>query len=187
VIRAFIAVELPESVRREVSQLQARFKATGADAKWVEADNLHLTLKFLGNIEESQVEPLKAALASAAQRVSPFTIQVEGIGAFPKTTSPRVVWVGISQGEEALIQLAQAVEEACVGLSFPKEERPFRGHLTIGRVRSRERLAGLIRELQVEEFKASTTASTTQVVLFQSVLSPKGPIYTPLAEIPLTQ
>ncbi len=186
-IRAFIAAELPESIRREVSQLQARLKATGADAKWVETGNLHLTLKFLGNIEESQVEPLKTALGAAAQRVAPFSIQVEGIGAFPGTTSPRVVWVGISQGEEALIQLAQVVEEVCAGLSFPKEERPFRGHLTIGRVRSREQLAGLIRELQVEEFKASAAAPITRLVLFQSALSPKGPIYTPRAQIPLKE
>lgn len=183
--RAFIAVELPESVRQEVAALQADFKSSSADVKWVEAANLHLTLKFLGDIEEHQVSSLKETLGAALRDLTSFDIHLEGIGAFPKTTFPRVIWVGINQGEKQLVELANRVEQACAGLGFPKEERPFSAHLTIGRVRSKEHLAPFIKKLQLAEFRAGATAPITRVVLFQSTLSPKGPTYTPLAEIPL--
>ncbi len=184
-IRAFIAVELPEALRQEVVDLQANLRSSGSDVKWVEVDNLHLTLKFLGNIEEPQFSALKEALAIPAKGFSPFTIYLEGIGAFPRTTSPRVVWIGISQGKEALIELAQAVEKSCSTLGFTPEDRPFSPHLTIGRVRSRDRLASLIKRLQVAEFRGGTPAEVTRLILFQSSLSPHGPTYTPLAEFPL--
>ncbi|MBI3615216.1 MAG: RNA 2',3'-cyclic phosphodiesterase [Candidatus Omnitrophica bacterium] len=196
-IRAFIAVELPEALRQEVAAFQSELKSSGADVKWVELENLHLTLKFLGNIEEAQVPVLKEALAAPARGFPSFTFHLEGIGAFPRTTSPRVVWVGVSEGKEKLVELAKTVERTCSGLGFPAEERPFSAHLTIGRVRSQERLAAaggsrtrrfsalasLIKRLQVAESLGKTPASGEKIVLFQSVLSPKGPLYTPLAEI----
>lgn len=184
-IRAFIAVELPESLRQEVASLQADFRSAGADVKWVEPENLHLTLKFLGSVKEDQVPTLQQALTTATQGLHSFTIHLEGIGAFPRTTSPRVIWVGVTEGEKPLVELAQAVERACSGLGFPPEERPFSAHLTIGRVRSRDGLASLIKKLQVAEFRGGTPAPVNHLTLFQSTLSPHGPTYTPLAEIPL--
>lgn len=184
-IRAFIAVELPDALRQEVASLQNDLQSAGADIKWVETNNLHLTLKFLGNIEEAQVPALKEALETATRPLTPFTLHLEGIGAFPRTTSPRVVWVGVTEGEKPLVELAQAVGNACSGLGFPAEDRPFSAHLTIGRVRSRDRLAPLIKKLQVAEFRGGTPAPIGKVILFQSTLSPHGPAYTPLAEIPL--
>ncbi len=193
-MRAFIAVELPEEIRQEVASLQADLRAAGADVKWVEPVNLHLTLKFLGDIEEAQVGSLKEALRSSTLHLPPFTVSLEGIGAFPKTTFPRVIWVGVSQGKEELELLAQKVEEATNSLGFPKEERPFSAHLTIGRVaaakggrttnpswrvRSASGLAGLIKKLQVAEFCGSSPALIDRLILFQSTLSPKGPTYTP--------
>ena len=184
-IRAFIAVELPEALRQEVASFQADLKSAGSDVKWVEAGHLHLTLKFLGNIEEAQVASLKEALAPAVRGISSFTIRLEGIGAFPRTTSPRVIWVGVTEGNEKLVELANAVEQACAGLGFPAEERPFSAHLTIGRVRSPEHLAPLVKKLQLAEFRGETPAEISKLILFQSALSPHGPTYTPLAEIPL--
>ena len=183
-IRAFIAVELPEALRQQVSAYQSGLKSSGANVKWVAADNLHLTLKFLGNIEETQLASLKESLAAAAAGSKPFTIRLEGIGAFPGTRSPRVLWLGITDGKERLIELAGTVEQCCSKLGFPPEDRPFSPHLTVGRVRSQERLAPLIKRLQVAEFQASEPAEVNQLVLFQSTLSPNGPLYTPLAEIP---
>lgn len=173
-IRAFIAVELPEPLRREVAAFQSELKSSGSDVKWVEMENLHLTLKFLGDIEETQVASLKDGFAGL--HLSPFKIHLEGIGAFPKTTTPRVIWVGVNEGKEKLVELAQAVEK----------ERPFSPHLTIGRVRSQEHLAPLIKQLQTAEFRAKTAAEIGKLTLFQSTLGPRGPVYTPLAEIPLT-
>lgn len=184
-LRVFIAVELPASIQQEVAALQASLRATGADVKWVEPQNLHLTLKFLGNVEETRIAPLIEALRAATLPHAPCTLHLEGIGAFPNIRSPRVIWVGVSQGQPPLTALAQAVEQACVGLGFPAQERPFSAHLTIGRIRSRDRLAHLIKQLQVAEFCASHPAPADHLTLFQSVLSPKGPTYTPLAKIPL--
>jgi len=184
-MRAFVAVDLPEGLRREAAALQARFRSAGADVKWVEPENLHLTLKFLGSIEETQVSPLTERLKAAAGSLSSFTLRLEGIGAFPRTTDPRVIWVGVSEGKEKLAELASAVEQTCAELGFPKEERPFSPHLTIGRIRSRDHPAGLIKKLQVAEFCGETPAPVNQVILYQSTLSPQGPLYTPLAQIPL--
>lgn len=184
-IRAFLSIDLPEDVRQELADLQADFKKEGADVKWVESDNLHLTLKFLGDTEETQIEALKQSLTEAVRGTLPFTIQLEGIGAFPRTTSPRVVWVGANQGKAELEELAKKVETVCEKLEFPVEERPFSAHLTIGRVRSRDGLARLIKKLQGVEFRASHPAPVDRVILYQSTLSPRGPTYTPLAEFPL--
>ncbi|MBI3333844.1 MAG: RNA 2',3'-cyclic phosphodiesterase [Candidatus Omnitrophica bacterium] len=183
-MRAFIAVELPDALRQEVAAFQSELGSSGADVKWVEAGNLHLTLKFLGETGENQVGPLKEGLISAALQLSPFTVSLEGIGAFPSTTNPRVVWVGVAQGKEELIRLAQTVEQSCSRLGFAPEERPFSPHLTIGRLRSRERLAPLIKKLQVAELRGGTSTRVDRLILFQSTLSPQGPTYTPLADIP---
>ena len=184
-IRAFIAVELPRTLQYEVAAFQTEFKKSGADVKWVEPANLHLTLKFLGEIEENRLAPIQEALGNAVGHRPHFTIHLEGIGAFPRTTSPRVIWVGVHEGGQELVALVQAVEQAASGVGFPPEERPFEPHLTIGRVRSPGGLAGLIKKLQVAEFRATSSAPVTRLTLFQSLLSPKGPTYSPLAEVPL--
>ncbi|MBI3323014.1 MAG: RNA 2',3'-cyclic phosphodiesterase [Candidatus Omnitrophica bacterium] len=185
-IRAFIAVELPEALRQEVGLFQGELRSAGADVKWVDPANLHLTLKFLGPIAEDRVPSLIEALQRACAGLSPFALTLEGIGAFPRTTSPRVVWVGIQEGKEPLAALAGRVEEGCSRLGFPGEERPFSAHLTIGRTRSPQGVARLIKKLQVAEFRGGAPARAERVVLFQSALGPKGPTYTPLAEVPLS-
>ena len=190
-IRAFIAVELPDTLRHAVATLQTTLRAAGevagrgADVNWVEPVNLHFTLKFLGNIEEARVDVLKKSLAVAARGHASFTMQVEGLGLFPGTRNPRILWVGVTQGQEALTALAQAVEQACGALGVPLEERPFAAHLTIGRIRSPERLVPLIKQLQVAEFRGGPPASVDHLTLFQSVLSSRGSTYRRLATIPL--
>ena len=184
-MRAFIAVELPEALRREVAALQDTLKATGADVKWVEPANLHLTLKFLGDIAEIRVTPITEALRTATRHVASFTMRLAGVGAFPSTRSPRVVWVGVKDGQAPLRELAEAVEQACAGAGFPTEGRPFSPHLTIGRVRSQNRVAGLVKQLQVAAFQGTAPAPVGRLTLVQSTLSPRGPTYTPLADIPL--
>ncbi len=191
-IRAFIAVELSEPVRQAVAGFQEELAKARADVKWVKTANLHLTLKFLGEIQEEQLPVLQQALQDAVKEFKPFTIQLEGIGAFPKTTYPRVVWVGIQTGKEELTKLASAVEAACHSVGFPEEDRllqqaqdrSFSPHLTIGRVRSRDRLAALVKQLQTAEFQASSPTLVDHITLFQSTLSPHGPTYTPLASLP---
>ena len=152
--------------------------------KWVERANLHLTLKFLGEIDEKQQVAIRDQLLATAKKQKPFEIQLEGIGAFPKTSDPRVIWIGVTVGKEPLMQLARTLEEDCAELGFAKEERPFSAHLTIGRVRSSQHLASLVKKLQVAEFRGSNPASIEKLILFQSLLLPAGPTYIPLAETP---
>lgn len=184
-MRTFIAVELPEPAREEVCRLQERLRSCDADVKWVERQNMHFTLKFLGEIDESKADPLAKALEKEVAALPRFRYRLEGIGAFPGTSNPKVLWTGVSSGEAEFLKLAACVEKACEGLGFPPEERPFRPHLTIGRMRSRNGAARLIKQLQTEEFPGSD-AEAEQLVLFKSTLSPKGSVYTPLARIPLS-
>ena len=186
-IRAFIAVELPGELREEVARFQEELTSADADVKWVEPANLHLTLKFLGNILDGQLPSLTEALRQACASLSPFTLTLEGIGAFPKTTAPRVLWVGVGEGKGELEKLAGQVEEACSRMGFAAEERPFSAHLTIGRTRSTDGIARLVKKLQLAEFRGETPAGVGRLVLFQSTLGgPQGPAYSPLAEIPFS-
>ena len=184
-MRAFIAIELPDKIKEELSQLQSDLKSIGADVNWVKPDNLHLTLKFLGQIKESQISTLKDTLTKSISPLSRFTFRLEGLGAFPKMDHPRIIWVGVDQGKEKLVELAEKVEQACDPLGVQKEERPFSVHLTIGRVRSNRFLAELAKHLEKNSFRAGGPVEVTEIILFQSVLSPAGPIYTPVAEISL--
>lgn len=182
-MRAFIAVEISGAARDAVARLQERMKAAGADVSWVKPENLHLTLKFLGEIGEERVQGLVETLSSSLH-LPPFTFALEGAGAFPRPERPKVLWAGINEGKEALLQLAREVEAVCGRCGFPAEERPFSPHLTIGRVRSPRGLDRLAKELQGTAFQGGKTEAR-EIILFQSVLSPYGPAYTPLAELPL--
>ena len=192
-LRAFFAVELPETIRDEVAALQATLRAIGADVRWVEQANLHLTLKFLGDVEETSLPPLTTALANALAAHAPFPLHLDGIGAFPSATHPRVLWVGVGLGQEALAALAQTVEQVCIAQGLPAAEPPFSAHLTLGRVRAPGRpsarvrgLAPPIHHLHTFEFHNPTPVPVERVTLFRSRLSPHGPAYTPLAILPLT-
>jgi len=187
VIRAFIAVELPDPLRQAVAALQTTLREAerGITITWVEPANLHFTLKFLGNIEEARIEGLNESLAVVARGHTPFMLQVEGLGTFPSTRHPRILWVGVTQGQEALAALAQVVEQACVSLRFPSEDRPFAPHLTIGRIRSPERVAPRMIRLQAVAVPAGPPVPVDHLTLFQSTLSSHGPTYRPLATIPL--
>lgn len=184
-MRAFIAVEMSGAAREAVARLQERMKAAGADVSWVKPENLHLTLKFLGEIGEERVQGLVETLSSSLLHLPPFTFTLEGAGAFPRPDRPKVLWAGIGEGKETLLRLAREVEAVCGRCGFPAEERPFSPHLTIGRVRSMRGLDRLAEELQGTAFQGEKTEAR-EIVLFQSVLSPHGgPAYTPLAELPL--
>lgn len=184
-MRAFIAVELSETARGAVARLQDALRPAGADVKWVEPQNLHLTLKFLGEAEEPRLPELTQVLESAASHLSPFTFSLEGVGAFPRLEYPRIVWTGIQEGKESLVALANQLEEACGRCGFSPEERPFSPHLTIGRVRSGKRLAFLVQQLRETTFQTAAPVPAEKIVLFQSILSPRGATYSPLREIPL--
>ena len=175
-IRAFVAVELSDAVRAEVASLENDLRAPGTDVKWVDPATLHLTLKFLGDIDETQKGALEKALREAARGMSPFEIGLEGIGAFPGTTRPRVIWVGVGAGKERLVELSQKVEAACLALGFPAEERPFNPHLTIARLREPQNSRLLVDRHLASKFEP-VEFEAAELVVYESDLLPTGSVY----------
>lgn len=184
-MRAFIGIDLPEAVRESLGALQRELAESHADVKWVEPANLHITLKFLGEISEEQRREVEALLKRLAAQTPRFLVSLEGVGAFPSIRAPRVVWVGISQGSNAVTGLAESIERESAALGFQREEREFAPHLTLGRVRSGRQRRELTQRLETLTWTPLPAWSASTVTLYQSVLSAAGPRYSVLAEVPL--
>ena len=184
-IRTFIAVELPPKIKEAMAGVQAELKKSGADVGWVRPEGVHLTLKFLGDVEEGKVGRLGDALEGALGGYAPFTLRAKGIGTFPTPKAPRVVWLGVEGDVERLAAIAETVERVCGGLKFPKESRPFKAHLTLGRVRSPRGREALVKALEgfrdadLGEFPADF------VSVMKSELKPSGEVYTEMRRIVL--
>ena len=184
-IRAFIAISLPEPVLQAIAKAQETLKGLGLKIRWVRKEGIHLTLKFLGDIEGDDVERIHAAIERATNSFSPFALRGEGIGVFPDLRRPRVVWVGVTEDVEALRALQRDLEYQLNELGFPKENRSFKGHLTVGRVKGRVDRTKLSEALKaLGEFRTESFTAQS-VVLFQSDLRQGGAVYSRLAEVPL--
>ncbi len=183
-LRCFIAVSLPATLRSAIGEVVGKLRGIGADIKWVSDENLHLTLKFLGETEEELVDEIRNALIDKLSHYAPFYIKIGGVGYFPGGRNPRVIWVGI-EDPGVLEDIYKDIENAVAKLGYPREKRPFSPHLTIGRVRSPKRVAEVIRRL--EEFRTITFDEfvVKEVTLMKSELKPGGAEYSGLAEIPL--
>jgi 2'-5' RNA ligase len=185
-IRTFIAVDLGPEVRRAVRPMLERLERATGEVKWLDADNLHLTLKFLGDVEDAEIYRVCRQVQEAAADVAPFRVTCRGTGAFPNLQRPRTIWLGIDDAAGQLTNLQARVEERMRALQFPREERPFRPHVTIGRVglvrRRLDDLAQLIAELAEVELGI---LDVDECVIYASELTPRGPIYTVLGRAPL--
>ncbi len=183
-LRCFIAVSLPGPLKRAIGDVIGKLRESGADIKWVPDENLHLTLKFLGETETERVDEIKNMLRKKLSHYAPFYIRIGGVGHFPGGKNPRVIWVGIEE-PGMLEDIYRDVENAMEKLGYPREERPFSPHLTIGRVRSPKRVAEAIKRL--EEFRSMSFDEfvVKEVTLMKSELKPGGAEYSGLAEISL--
>ncbi|HAH21133.1 MAG: 2'-5' RNA ligase [Omnitrophica WOR_2 bacterium GWF2_43_52] len=184
-MRTFIAIELEEKIKEFLSKIQAELKKLDEDIKWVTPHNAHLTLKFLGEVEEQKIPKIIQLLKEIACAAKPFTIEIKDIGSFPNLKSPRVIWVGVEKGKEELTRLAHTVEDALVSLKFPKESRAFSTHFTLGRVKHIKDTQGFQKEVEQIQFPL-LAQEVTSVTLFKSTLTPKGPIYEKLTETNLS-
>ena len=187
-IRAFIAIELSPDILNQIGGLQARLKreVPSGLVRWARPEGIHLTLKFLGDIPTEQVEAIAEAMREACAPHAPFALAVEGMGCFPNPSRPRVIWVGIDEPGGALARLQRDVERAVRPLGFPPEGRPFRPHLTLGRVKGRDR--GAIQTLGETVCRTSFGAGQMDVAsvhLIRSDLLPGGAVHTELASAPL--
>ena len=200
-IRAFIAIELDETHHRALADLQARLKrelaaaktagsATAQYVRWVAPENIHLTLKFLGDVESGRLPDLQHAVADACAGIAPFTLTIGGAGAFPDTRRPNVLWVGIGGDVERAVTLAQKIDEACGALGFAREERAFSPHLTLGRVKrdAKPNDRSFIGEMLVHaKIGALGELRVKRVSVMKSVLTPGGSVYTRLAAVELSE
>lgn len=184
-IRAFVAIPLDEPVRSGLASWQAELRACLDGFRWVEPGNLHLTLKFLGDTPEGRLDAVRQALAGVAGRYRPFRVEVCGAGAFPDARAPRILWAGVADSDD-LARLYDAVEVALAGLGWARDPRGFRPHLTLARAREPRRRDVADRLAPVGRRRWGEMV-VTAFTLFQSTLTPDGPIYTPLQEFALSR
>lgn len=185
-IRAFIAIELPDSVKAAISRIQADVRRDEhASVKWVNPDGVHLTLKFLGNIDPELIPAIGRAMSQAAAGLGPVRLELSRVGAFPNLRAPRVVWVGLEGDISTLQVLYKQIEDRLAELGFPPEGRAFSPHLTLGRVRQgaarpeQQRLAQAISSTKLDDRAAFEAGS---VSLMRSTLTRARAIYSRILE-----
>jgi len=181
-MRTFIAIELSKEIREALAQAQSHLKYSGADVKWVDKDNIHLTLKFLGEVTEGKLQQVISTLEIIGKENSVFEISIKDIGVFPNSDYPRVIWVGLDKGAVESKKLAKMIDDALSKIGFEKESRPFAPHLTIGRVRSAKNKEALKEKIGTCQLPIVKSQLISSVVLFQSKLSPKDPTYIKIHE-----
>jgi len=188
-VRSFIAVELPDELKLGLNQLQAQLKSgSQSPVKWADPNSIHLTLKFLGNISLDKAGDIISAIEKAATGITPFNLEVKGLGVFPNLNRAQVAWVGLSGELEQLSQLQQRLESNLVPLGFPPESRRFTPHLTLARVRDR---ASLEERNSFGRLIASTGFTTVyrftvnSVHLMRSQLTREGAIYSRISSVTL--
>ncbi len=201
-IRAFLAVELSEDIRAQIARIQQDLKASltcelprAVRLSWAQPASIHLTIKFLGDMDEQVIEPLREALAGVFKNHRAIPIPLERLGAFPSFQAPRVLWVGPSerweQGDEAkrLAELHETVESCCDRLGFSSDSRPLKPHLTVARVKAGERQCGqaLARSAVLDQPLSLGSLAVESVALMKSELKPTGSVYTKLWDVALKQ
>lgn len=184
-IRTFISIDLPEDIKREILSLQSRLKVHGSGIKWVKPDAIHLTLKFLGDIDEKEIPEIEAATREAIKGSEPFYLRILGLGVFPNFKRPRVIWLGMTEEGDNIARLQSKIEDEIARIGHPREEREFKPHLTIGRVKDLHGLKQLIDAIDAERGIDLDGFKVTKVLIMKSELKPGGAIYTRLYEIRL--
>jgi 2'-5' RNA ligase len=181
-IRTFIALELPPSITSLLAKVQEDLQSMGLRAKWVRPENIHLTLKFLGNINPTDIDNIGGAMVDAVGEIETFNLVAEGIGVFPGIKRPRVIWVGLKGQVQLLFAMQRLLEDGLAALGYKKEKRPFKGHLTLGRFKQRVNPHTIRRVLQefgdliIEDFTAR------RVIFYKSDLKPTGAVYSQLQQ-----
>jgi len=183
-VRSFIAIDLEPEIKKTVQDLIQKLKKTGADVRWVNIQAMHLTLKFLGEVGPEALPGVEAVLNLAASGRPGFPLALHGTGAFPNGESPRVLWVGITE-EPSLMGLQEDIDQGLEMEGFPREQRAFHPHLTLGRVKSPSGIRKAVLELDKYRDISFGEMAVRKVALFESILKPQGAEYRVAAEFDL--
>ncbi|MCA9188849.1 MAG: RNA 2',3'-cyclic phosphodiesterase [Pirellulaceae bacterium] len=184
-IRAFLAAEVAADIGAQAKQVIAQLSDGTRDVKWVDPTSLHLTFKFFGETDPRDIYRISKTVQTVIASFDPFMINVQGVGAFPDLRRPRTIWAGIATGADELVQLQSALDKALLAEGFPCERRRFHPHVTLGRLRDGRGAGQLVDGLNAVRESVFGAMQLHELVLFSSELQRSGPIYTPLATIPL--
>jgi RNA 2',3'-cyclic 3'-phosphodiesterase len=183
-IRTFICIDIPHSIKARIEKLQSQLRRPSAQISWVKPANIHLTLRFLGDVAQSKILKVNTAVNRAVDSFGPFQITVGSTGCFPSPRHPSVLWIGISPVAGDLQKLRDAIEVELVRQGFEPENKKFKPHLTIARIRNPRNAAEVTEAFLTSGF-ADQSFQANEVLVMRSQLSPQGSIYTPQAVIPL--
>ena len=183
-IRTFIAVDVSSAIRNAASRIINRLSVDTVDFNWVEKDNLHVTLNFLGDVEETEVPGVCRLVSDTVAEFGSFELSVKGLGCFPKPEKPRVMWMGIESGGEELTSLNERLSTALETMRFPRERNDYRPHLTLGRIRRGGRWnPSLTLAVEKGQDLVGGTMVVNEVVVYSSYLDRTGPTYTAMSRI----
>ncbi|MBI4826724.1 MAG: RNA 2',3'-cyclic phosphodiesterase [Nitrospirae bacterium] len=180
-LRCFIAIELPEEIKKSLAETQTALKKYGAEIRWVRPENIHLTLKFLGDTEEEQLEKISANISEACRGFKAFSLKMTGLGVFPGMRSPKVLWAGLN-GSNNIIDLQKGIDISMAHFGFKPEKREFSPHLTIGRFRSLANKDALLEAVTSGKVKNQGSFEVKTVALIKSSLTASGSVYTKISE-----
>lgn len=183
--RIFIAVELDPGLHQSVVDAQRRLETAGARVRWIKPGNLHFTLRFLGEITPAEVALAKVASREAADGIAPFDIALTHLGAFPSLQRPQVVWIGVGDGAQELEALAKRLDDRLAHHRFPLEDRRFRPHLTLARVRDARQWGDIVRALSQHKDLPVGSQEVRAISVMESRLARDGPIHTRVEEVSL--
>jgi 2'-5' RNA ligase len=185
-MRTFIAIEIPDSIKTELAKLQNDLRRAQADVSWEKQENIHLTLRFLGEVEEEGLVVMKQVCAEIAADFAPFMLTLNGVGAFPNFRQPRVLWAGLAGEIKIAAQLQKRLEERVDSLGFKPDDKPFKPHLTVGRVKSGKNARQAAALAEIYQLPA-LSFEVSEIVLMRSELHASGARYTTLAKSALSQ
>lgn len=179
-MRAFIGCKLPPNVLTALGGIRSRFEQTGLNIRWVRPQGIHLTLRFLGEIDDEAVSAVKAVLPEVVAGLAPLALMAQGTGVFPGIKRPRVLWTGVGGDTQALDRVQRRLTQALARIGFEPEKRAFKAHLTVGRFKGRIDVKALAAALAVESGRVKTSFEATRLILFKSDLKPAGAVYSEL-------
>ena len=182
-MRTFIAVEIPGEIRRSLGEYTTMLRGMVPHVKWVSSENMHLTIKFLGEVNENRIGEITEFSELALKGFSPFTVEFSHLGFFPNSRTPRVIWIGTSGAVDKLLELYQDMEESLEKIGFDREAKTFSPHLTIGRAKH---LARITVPSGIPEFE-EVSFEVKGISLIKSTLTPQGPVYEQLVDMPFPE